>query len=153
MARRIKNALLAGVFILFCLPCTAQVFEDATSAFQESSKSGKPVLLIFSGSDWCAPCIQLERKILSQDAFVSFATDQLIILKADFPQRRRISKTLQQQNDVLAERYNSQGVFPYLLLLTHEGVVQQVLTRLSGSPDELLAEIRSVLLKIKNAKT
>lgn len=153
LARCIKKSLLAGVFILFSLLSTAQVFEDATAAFQESSKSGKPVLLIFSGSDWCAPCIQLEKRIFSQETFLSFARDHLIILRADFPQRKKISKSLQHQNDSLAERYNAQGIFPHVLLLNHEGIVNGVLDHQNESPDDFIAQIRTCLLKMKNAKT
>lgn len=153
MTTQKQHALLLALFLFFGLPCNAQIFESAEQAFEESSRSCKPVLLIFSGSDWCAPCIQLERKILTEETFTAFAENQLVILKADFPQRKRIAKTLQLQNESLAERYNAKGIFPFVVLLNQDGSVQGVLKQLNHSPAELIAEIQSYLLRIKNGKT
>jgi thiamine biosynthesis lipoprotein len=73
---------------------------------------------VFAGSDWCANCIRFEKKILSTKEFLSFADENIVILKADFPQRTPLSAPLQEQNASLAEKYNPNGVFPYLLLLS-----------------------------------
>lgn len=152
--KRIEIVPLLALCIVFSLqPSYAQVFDDADSAFHESVRTGKPILLIFSGSDWCAPCIQLEKRILSEKTFTTFANEQLILLKADFPQRKKISKNLREQNESLAERYNSQGVFPFVVLLNPDGSVQRVLTRHTQTPVEFIDEIRPHLYRIKNGKT
>ena len=118
-------------FIIFCvfsiLQSSAQTNDNADRAFQQADESGRYVLLVFSGSDWCAPCIRLEKKIFSTTLFQDFATSELIMLVADFPQRKRMAKELQQQNEALAERYNPNGLFPYVLLLRSDrSVVSEV---------------------------
>ena len=40
-----------------------------------ASKESKPIILVFQGSDWCAPCIKLDREILSSDTFKKYANE------------------------------------------------------------------------------
>lgn len=95
----------------------AQVLENPEEAFRLSRESQKPLLLVFSGSDWCAPCIRFNKNVLSQEDFIHFASDHFILLKADFPQRRKLPDPIRQQNEKLAERFNPSGLFPHILLL------------------------------------
>ena len=69
--------------------------------------------MIFSGSDWCAPCIKLERDIWTSDAFKAFAKEQLILYKADFPRKKtnQLTAALATQNKSLAATFNAQGYF------------------------------------------
>ena len=68
----------------------AQVGSDPEKAFQEAGQSGKKVLVIFSGSDWCLPCIRLEKNILTDSSFLQFARERLVMVEAGFPQRKKI---------------------------------------------------------------
>ena len=88
-----------------------------------AKKENKLILLKFSGSDWCGPCIQLQKVIIDDPAFVAFANQKLVLLLADFPRQKkhRLSAELQQQNDKLAEQYNPKGEFPYMALLDANG--------------------------------
>ncbi|MEM6343743.1 MAG: thioredoxin family protein [Bacteroidota bacterium] len=83
----------------------------------------KPILLVFSGSDWCRPCIQLEREVFQDSSFLAFAESELILLKADFPRSRknRLPDEQKLHNERLAQRYNPKGEFPLVLLLDAEG--------------------------------
>ena len=96
-------------------------------------KEHRHILLNFSGSDWCGPCILLRKDILDQPAFMQLADTTLILVNADFPRQKRNQLTPEQQrlNDQLADRYNSRGQFPLTLLLTAEG---KVLRQWEGNP-------------------
>lgn len=111
----------AGIFLLLLLLVTyttrAQVFTDPEKAFTTAAAAGKPVLLVFQGSDWCIPCIQLEKKVLSTESFLRFTEDSLVVLKADFPQRKKIDPAYIRQYEKLAETFNPEGAFPKVLLL------------------------------------
>ena len=91
------------------------------------------ILLNFSGSDWCGPCILLRKDILDKPAFMQLADTTLILVNADFPRQKKNQLTPEQQklNDQLADRYNSRGQFPLTLLLTAEG---KVLRQWEGNP-------------------
>lgn len=128
------------------LTAGAQVREDATEAFQQAAEHHRPVLLVFAGSDWCAPCIHFEKKILAEQSFQEFAGANLVVLRADFPQRTRQSDSLQKQNEALAEKYNPSGVFPYILLLRDNGQVVKVLNYHNESPAQFIDEIKPLLL-------
>lgn len=125
----------------------AQVTTNAEEAFKVSSETKKPVLLVFAGSDWCAPCIRFEKKVMSENSFIRFADENLVVLKADFPQRAKLPAALQQQNEKLAEEYNPKGVFPLFLLLGIDRSVLSTLDYTNESSPEFISEIKSRLMK------
>ncbi|MDH7445684.1 thioredoxin family protein [Aquimarina sp. 2201CG14-23] len=97
-------------------------FEEATALAKEKNQN---IVLLFTGSDWCPPCIKLERKIFSDPKFKDFADENFIWVKADFPKRKknRLSEVQQEKNMQLAERYNKRMVFPVILVINNEGKV------------------------------
>ena len=92
-------------------------------------EDGKPILMVFSGSDWCKPCMILHETILNTEEFSAYAKDHVVLLKVDFPsfRKNRLSKEHQKHNDALAEKYNEQGYFPNVLLVDAEGnIIAQI---------------------------
>jgi len=92
---------------------TQSDFLHIDQALKQSAEEDKPIMLVFSGSDWCKPCIQLKKEILETEAF-SETANHLIFLYLDFPYRKanRLSKEETSHNEELAERYNKDGHFP-----------------------------------------
>ena len=99
--------------------------KDFNLAKEVASKNDKPIILVFSGSDWCAPCMKLEKNIFDTEEFKHYATKNYVLLKADFPQRKKnkLSKELQEHNNQLAEKYNQNGFFPLVVVLNSNGDV------------------------------
>ncbi|PNQ72266.1 thioredoxin family protein [Hanstruepera neustonica] len=91
----------------------------------EAQKMHKPMILVFSGSDWCAPCIKLDQQIFQSDAFINYSDANVVLVKADFPRKKQntLSEELQTQNRSLAEKYNKNGFFPLVLVLNESGKV------------------------------
>ena len=123
--------LLSALLVYSCTATMAQELVWTTSldsAKVAAVENDAAILLVFAGSDWCRPCIQLKENILSQPAFAAATADELVILYADFPARKKnqLSDAQTKQNEALAERYNKLGAFPKLVLL--------------NSDEELLAE-------------
>ncbi|MBO0932037.1 thioredoxin family protein [Fibrella aquatilis] len=108
-------------------------FEQAKT---EATTAHKLILLNFSGSDWCGPCIKLKKEILDSDAFLQYATDKLVLVRADFPRAAKNQLDARQtaHNESLAERYNPEGKFPFTVLLSAEG---KVLKTWTGYPASL----------------
>lgn len=134
-------------YLCFSFTVSAQIQIDADQAFRISSETKKPVLLIFSGSDWCAPCMRFERKILSESSFQDFVKENIILLQADFPQRKRLSHALEQQNEQLAEQFNPKGIFPRFLVLSADRKILSTLSYANQSPFEFISEIKKIILK------
>ena len=97
--------------------------QDLESALQKASEENKQVLMVFSGSDWCRPCMQFRREVLHNPQFIQKVKDDLVILYVDFPRRRKNRLTTDQKdhNASLADKFNPNGVFPLVLLLDKEG--------------------------------
>jgi thiamine biosynthesis lipoprotein len=125
--------------------CSGQVNENAVMAFHSASELDKTILLVFAGSDWCAGCIRFEKDILSKPEFQEFAREKLIVLKADFPQRRKLTPGVREQNAQLAERYNPNGIFPYVLLLNAEETIITSLLYDNQSSTQFIEEIKHYL--------
>lgn len=119
--------------------------QPADSVFHEADCQGRAVLLIFSGSDWCAPCIRFERQVVSSDAFRKYAKEHLVVLIADFPQRKKLPAGETRQNEQLAELYNQEGIFPKILLLRPDRSVIVNLDYRNQSPEVFIKEITSYL--------
>ncbi len=122
---------------------------DFEKARQLAVSEKKLILLNFSGSDWCGPCIRLHREIFESQVFENFANNQLVLLNADFPRlkKNRLSKEQQSKNDLLAEKYNIEGAFPLTLLLDANGKVLYKWDGLpSGSPEDFTNQVKSIVL-------
>lgn len=100
---------------------------DFEKAKQKAQLEHKYILLNFSGSDWCGPCIKLKKDIFNTDIFNDFASDKLVLVNADFPRLKKnaLSAEQQKKNELLADAYNPKGIFPFTILLTSDGKVIQ----------------------------
>ncbi|MEP6611879.1 MAG: thioredoxin family protein [Mucilaginibacter sp.] len=108
---------------------------DINQATTEASKTHKLILVNFSGSDWCGPCIRERKEILENSAFEDFASSHLVLVGADFPRQKKnmLSREQTKLNEQLAEKYNPDGKFPYTLLIDEHG---KVLKEWDGFPNE-----------------
>jgi thioredoxin-related protein len=114
---------------------------------KEAASQSKPVVLVFSGSDWCAPCIKLDKSIWQSAEFKEYAASNLILERADFPKKKQnqLDPNLQKQNDGLAERYNKEGVFPLVVVLDSKGTVLGKASYKNVSPNEYIALLNSFI--------
>ncbi len=121
-----KLYTLTLILALLYTPLSAQVWQtDYYKARQLANSEDKPILLVFQGSDWCAPCIKLDREVWSQPQFTEYAKSHWVLLKADFPRRSKNALDPEQAkaNAALAERYNKNGIFPFVVVLDKDGRV------------------------------
>lgn len=95
--------------------------ENPDDAFAASKSSGKPVLILFTGSDWCVWCKKLESEVLGKPEFLNQAANKYVLLEVDFPQRKLISEEAKARNDALKSKWNVEG-FPTVILVDSEGV-------------------------------
>lgn len=118
-----------GKILLAALLCLSAVGTNWLHNLEEAKaiakKENKFIILNFSGSDWCGPCIRMHKEIFDSEAFQEFASDKLVMVNADFPRlkKNQLPKDQQSINDQLADRYNHEGKFPYTVLLTADGKV------------------------------
>lgn len=91
--------------------------DDYDLALQRSEASGKPILAVFSGSDWCYWCRKLDQDFLQQSAFTAAVTNDIILLYVDSPKDTSIlSEKARQANPGLVKKYGVRG-FPSMMFL------------------------------------
>ena len=97
-------------------------WEDASAKAKQNNHN---IILVFSGSDWCGPCIKLDKDIWQAEEFQTFANKHWVLLRADFPRKKKneLPQTQVAENARLAERYNENGYFPLVVVLNPEGKV------------------------------
>ena len=113
--------------ILLCLLLAAAPLQasdlwstDYTTSIAQAASQKKPVLLEFTGSDWCPPCMKQNKDVFEQPAFEEFAKNNLVLVKLDFPRSKPQSPEIKERNQQLAAQYQVQG-FPTVILLNAEG--------------------------------
>ena len=93
---------------------------DYPQALKLAAEQKRPMLLDFTGSDWCPYCIQLRKEVFNTAEFQRYAGDHLILVELDFPKTKPQSKEVTQQNEKLQQQYRVEG-FPTVILLGPDG--------------------------------
>jgi len=123
---------------------------DITLAKEIATQENKLILLNFSGSDWCAPCIKMKRDVFESEVFKHFAEENLVLLRADFPRlkKNQPAKEQVQHNEALAEKYNPHGKFPFTVLLDAKGtVIEEWDGYANQTPDVFVSELENIIRK------
>jgi protein disulfide-isomerase len=119
-----KKYFLITVLSLLGLQATLHAggawLTDFEAAKVQAVAEQKPLLLDFTGSDWCPPCMMMNKEVFSKKAFLDFAAANLVLVKLDFPRGKEQSAELMAQNKALAEKYRIEG-FPTIMILSPEG--------------------------------
>jgi thioredoxin-related protein len=123
-------------------------FERAT---EKAKQEHKLILLKFSGSDWCIPCIRMQKEIFEDSVFISFADTSLVLVNADFPRlkKNKLSDAQKKKNEKLADRFNPNGDFPLTLLMNENC---KVLQRWEGYSKTTAQEFVIQLKRIKDGR-
>lgn len=91
-------------------------YDEAMAAAEQS---GRPVLTIFTGSDWCPHCVTLEKNVLESPEFLAWAEDRVVLLMIDLPQQG-ISQDERQIRSKVCIKYGVR-TFPNTVLIAPDG--------------------------------
>lgn len=116
---------------------------DFSQAQKDAKDQQKLILLNFSGSDWCGPCIKLKHDVFESEAFGQYAQNKLVLVRADFPRlkKNQLPSDQQARNDQMAERYNPNGKFPLTVLINSQGKVLKEWEGYQPSVQKFISEI------------
>jgi thioredoxin-related protein len=141
-----KKILILVVVLLNLSTIYAQEWQtNFEKAKNTASTEDKPIILVFQGSDWCAPCIKLDRQVWSTDTFKEYASEHYVMLQADFPRKREnsLSETQTKANAKLAETYNKNGIFPFVVVLDAKGNVLGKTGYKKTTPEQYIKELNA----------
>jgi len=85
-----------------------------------AGNEGKHILIDFTGSDWCPPCIKMKKDIFDKQTFKDYTGDKLVLIELDFPRKKKMDKSISEQNDQLLKKYAVRA-FPTIILLNPDG--------------------------------
>jgi len=98
-------------------------------AQKQAKKKDKPILVYFTGSDWCSPCKQLKEDFFGTSRFNELS-EKFILIEIDSPFRVDIiSEKQMAYNKKVIAKYNEEKTFPKIITLNHKG---KVLGKISG---------------------
>ena len=125
--------------------------ENFEAARKKAAKEGKFVLVAFSGSDWCGPCMSLEKDVLSQGRYMGKLSKKYVPMMVSVPRdKTTLSKLAVTQNDALTKRYAIRG-FPTVVVVNPadgEEVKRHSGYR-SGDPDGYLKQLDGMMKGVK----
>ena len=88
---------------------TLSWYTDVSLASQAAAAENKPMLLFFTGSDWCGWCHRLQREVFNTPAFTTWASSDVILVELDFPRNKVLPQNIMEQNQMLQQQFGVQG--------------------------------------------
>jgi len=123
--------------------------DDYEDAVEEAKETNLPILLFFTGSDWCGYCIRLKKNVFDERDFEEFANGNLVLVEVDFP-RSGLSGSQEKENNALKKQYGVTG-YPTVYIIDPK---EETLGRIGGyggqSPEEYIKQIEDLIKKRKS---
>lgn len=145
--KTINNGFLIFILCFFSMfTVVAQEWQhDFETAKKVASEENKPIILVFQGSDWCAPCVLLDKEVFQTETFSLYAKDHFVMIEADFPKKpeNALSEALKKHNYELLNTYNTRGIFPFVVVLDSEGKVLGETGYFNATPSEYILHLES----------
>lgn len=151
---KFKSLVVFLFFVSFSTFAQSTIWHtDAHKAVAESNKTKKPLLVFFTGSDWCGWCKRLQSEVFAKSDFKKWTSDNVVLLEIDFPRANKQSEAIKSQNQQIQQAFGVQG-FPTVWFVT--ATVTDGKTNfspigktgyLAGGPSAWLSEANSILKK------
>lgn len=93
---------------------------DLPKAKTQAKAEGKLVLMDFTGSDFCPPCIRLAKEVFPTKEFSDYAKQHVVLVEVDFPIKKKQPLELKAANEALAKEFKVDG-YPTLIVLAPDG--------------------------------
>lgn len=120
---------------------------DMEKAKEIAKKENKAILLNFTGSDWCGFCIKLKDKVFTTKEFQEYASENLVLVEVDFPDKKKLPDDLKKANEKLKNQFGIQG-YPTIVIVDASGNKLGEAVGYGGdTPKEYIAKLDSMVGK------
>ena len=82
---------------------------DLMKATELAQKENKPIMLFFTGSDWCGWCKRLQKEVFFMDEFKTWAQKNIILVELDYPRGKTLEASITAQNQQLQQMFEVRG--------------------------------------------
>jgi thiol-disulfide isomerase/thioredoxin len=142
-----KTLLALPLCLLTAVLSAAPVWlTDLDAAKAQGVKENKPVLVDFTGSDWCPPCKSLHKVVFESPEFAA-AASLYVLVELDFPRNKPQTPELKAKNREWQQKY-AVSSFPTILLLDAKS--GEVFGRVGGFGGQTAKEYLAKLAAFKN---
>lgn len=138
------NSVLDTVSTVVAKDYSAEWLTDYLDAKAKAELEGKPILINFTGSNWCAGCVMLNKEIFSKPVFINYAKEHLILLKIDFPLGVEQEESLINQNNFLYDHFEIEGL-PTVILLNSDIEIYREYGYGEEDPFDYVGRLKSLL--------
>ena len=140
--------LILSLLLLATVTARAEVtwLTDLDAAKAQGVKENKPVLVDFTGSDWCPPCIQLHKVVFQSAEFAAVAS-KYVLVELDYPRNKPQSAEVKAKNREWQQKY-AVNSFPTILLLDAKS--GELFGRVGGFGGQTAKEYLDKLASFKN---
>jgi protein disulfide-isomerase len=109
---------------------------------KQAESSSKPILLEFTGSDWCPPCMMMNKEVFSTEEFKKFAEADIVFVKLDFPRKKELPAAEQERNADLAEKFGIEA-FPTMIVFDSKGKeLARKVGGMRGGPEPFISWVK-----------
>lgn len=126
------------------LPYNGEWLTDFRRAGAVAAQGKRPMLLNFTGSDWCGWCMKLRAEVFETPQFQEWSRRNLVLVELDFPRVKELPEQTREQNRALMTQYGVQG-FPTIVVLDPAGAQIGTMGYMPGGPDAFIEKLRQIV--------
>ena len=130
---------------------TSNWYTDISLASEAAVTENKPMLILFTGSDWCSYCIRLQREVFNRESFTTWSKKNVILVEIDFPRYKEQPDSIVQQNKLLQEQFGIQG-YPTVWFVSVNKIDDTIVTKplgqsgyIPGGPQSWIDNANSII--------
>lgn len=120
--------------------------EDFEQGLAAAKAEGRCVLVEFTGSDWCPPCMYVRRKVLPSPEFKSFTEKyRPVLVELDFPRGKgKVAPEVRELREQISQRYGVDA-YPTMLVLDARGYPYAKVEGAGMSVEEYMADLQEAM--------
>ena len=151
-----KKSILLLLLVFSSVAINAQDlkwYTDVKEASALSIKTKKPMMLFFTGSDWCGWCMRLQKEVFLQPAFTTWAKENVILVELDYPRSKPLTPEIKKQNAEIGQMFAVRG-YPTVWLVNPSNTNGQIAFErlgstgyVAGGPDKWIEGANGILKK------
>ncbi|MCZ8145049.1 thioredoxin family protein [Flavobacterium sp.] len=138
---KLSFLLITTFFILNLSFAQVTKLDDWDSAKEQSELSGKKILIILTGAEWCKPCVKMEKNVMENQQFIDYANQNLIIFEINIPRNQNYNTKTMKDYLHFKNKYVTNAL-PIMILVDKNGTE---ILRISNN----LSSLENVLEKLK----
>jgi len=121
-------------------------YTDFEQAKKIAKKEHKPILMLFTGSDWCPPCRAMHNELFVNKDFIDISK-KVVLVMVDFPKRKQLSAKQKQQNAMLSRKFHQGGVPTFVAITPDEKLLGKMSGYRYGAPERDIEFFKQMIAK------